>query len=99
VILQAAASMFAARTFNAYRQRLREFEHFLPAALFWLGLWWWSAGGISEIFQHWPAHSMVLSLIFATITALACSAVSQITQLSAAKLAALLLSAALNEKK
>jgi uncharacterized membrane protein len=90
VILQAAASMFAARTFNAYRQRLREFEHFLPAALFWLGLWWWSAGGISEIFQHWPAHSMVLSLIFATITALACSAASQITQLSAAKLAALL---------
>ncbi|HEY0747132.1 MAG TPA: DUF2339 domain-containing protein [Steroidobacteraceae bacterium] len=90
VILQAAAAIFAALTVNAYRTRLKTFERVLPAALFWLGLWWWAAGGISEIFQYWPAHSLAHTLIFATITALACSAVNQLTQLNAAKVAALL---------
>jgi uncharacterized membrane protein len=90
VILQAAAAIFAALTADAYRIRLKAFERVLPAALFWLGLWWWVAGGISEIFQYWPAHSLAHALIFATITALACSAVKQLTQLNAAKVAAML---------
>ena len=89
-LLQAAAAIFSAQTANAHRQRLKDFEQFLPAALFWLGWWWWSAAGLSEIFRYWPADSVAGGLFFATLTALACSAINQLTQLKAAKVAAVL---------
>jgi uncharacterized membrane protein len=89
-VLQAAAAIFSACTTNAYRQRLREFEQFLPAALFWLGLWWWSAAGLSEIFRYWPAQSMAGALIFITFTALGSSAINRVTHLNAARVAAVL---------
>jgi uncharacterized membrane protein len=90
VILQAAAAIFAAQTLHKYRQRLKEFEQLLPAVLFWLGLWWWLSGGLSEISQYWLAHSSSNAMLLITITALGCSALYQIGQLTAAKIAALL---------
>ena len=90
VIVQSIAAMLSAHILNAYRQRLRSFEEFVPSGLFVWGLWWWSAGGISEILQYWPVHALAMVLTFLTFTTLACSAIHQVTALRAAKTAALL---------
>jgi uncharacterized membrane protein len=90
VIMQSVAAMLSAHILNAYRQRLRSFEEFIPGGLFAWGLWWWSSGGISEILQYWPAHALAWVLVFLTFTALACSVIHHVTALPAAKAAALL---------
>jgi hypothetical protein len=82
--------MLSAHFLNAYSQRLKSFEEFIPGGLFAWGLWWWSSGGISEILHLWPAHALAGVLIFLTFTALACSVIHQVTELPAAKTAALL---------
>jgi len=90
VIIQSVAAMLSAHILNAYRQRLKSFEDFVPGGLFAWGLWWWSSGGISEILQYWPAHALAWVLIFLTFTTLACSVIHRVTALHAAKAAALL---------
>jgi uncharacterized membrane protein len=90
VILLSVAAILSAQTINAYRNRLKSFELLIPDLLFWFGLCWWFIGGVSEICQYWHALAAAGSLIFTTLTALACSAIYRVTQLNDAKIAALL---------
>jgi uncharacterized membrane protein len=90
VILQSGAAIWSAHYANTYRRRLTEFEQLVPNGLFWLGLCWWCLGGLSQISQDWPAHTLAGDLIFSTLTAIGCSALFQVTRLNDAKIAALL---------
>jgi uncharacterized membrane protein len=92
VLTLSAASVFAAHTLHAYRQRLEEYEHVFAAALFSWGLFWWSVGGIGEIMQYVP-HPYVAAVIlgFASLTALLSSELHRRTGLGVAKVTALLL--------
>jgi len=88
--LQCAAALFSARTLNVYRNRLKEFELPLSHLLFWWALWWWLVGGLSEISHYLPANAVPAALTLLTATAVLCSEMHRRTQLSSAKIAALL---------
>jgi uncharacterized membrane protein len=90
VILQSAAAVFSAYTLNRHRQRLQSFEQLIPDGLYCWGLWWWASGGASEIATYWPTQAMALALIFSTFTTLISSAVHRVSQLTAARIGALL---------
>jgi uncharacterized membrane protein len=44
----------------------------MSTALFWWGLLWWSAGGVSEIARMWPRQALAVTLIVLTLTTQAC---------------------------
>jgi uncharacterized membrane protein len=90
VLTQSAAAIYSACTLYAARQRLQEYEHLVPGALYWWGAWWWLIGGIAEIFYYMPRYSMPAALLLVTVTTLASSEIHRRTQLGAARIAALL---------
>ncbi len=90
VLTQSVAAIFSACTLHASRQKLQEYEHLVPDALYWWGTWWWTIGGLSEIFYYLPHYSMPAALIWVTLTALASSEIHSRTQIGAAKIVALL---------
>jgi uncharacterized membrane protein len=90
VIILSTAAICAAHILNTYKERLEAFEHWLPGAVFTWGLWWWSIGGLCEVDRYWPAQFLAGSLLFATLTTLASSVLHRLTQLHAARIAALL---------
>ncbi len=90
VLTQSAAAIYSACALHAARQRLQEYEHLVPSALYWWGTWWWLIGGIAEIFYYVPGYSMPAALLLVTVTTLASSEIYRRTQLGAARLAALL---------
>jgi uncharacterized membrane protein len=92
VLALSVASVFSARTFQAYRQRLEEYEYVLAAALFLWGLFWWSLGGVAEITQFVPPpYVSAAALGFAALTALLSSELYRRTQIDIAKATALCL--------
>jgi uncharacterized membrane protein len=92
VLTLSAASVFSARTLNAYQQRLEEYEHAFATVLFLWGVCWWSVGGMGEITQFVPRpYVAAAALGFASLTALLSSEVSVRTQLGIAQVTALFL--------
>jgi uncharacterized membrane protein len=90
VIVQSIAALFSARTLHAHRQQLKEAESLIAGALYWVGLGLWMLGSTSEIHQYVPAHQMAAALLLVTLTALGSSQIHRLTQLGAARTAALL---------
>jgi uncharacterized membrane protein len=92
VLTLSAASVFSARTLQAYRQRLEEYEYVLAAVLFLWGLFWWSMGGVGEIARFVPPlYVTAAHLGFAALTALLSSELYRRTEIDMAKAAALCL--------
>ena len=90
VILQSIAAIFSARTLHVHRQQLKEIESLVPGALYWMGLGLWMLGSTSEIHQYMPAQAMAAGLLLVTLSALGSSQIHRLTQLGAARTAALL---------
>jgi uncharacterized membrane protein len=90
VVLQSIAALFSARTLQAHRQQLEQIESLTAGALYWVGFGLWMLGGTSEIHQYVPAQQMAAALLLMTLSALGSSQVHRITQLGAARTAALL---------
>lgn len=90
ILVQSVAAIFSARTLNNSRQHLKEVESIVPGALFWTGLGLWMLGSTSEIHRYLPAHEMAAALLLVTLTTLSSSEIHRRTQLSAARIAALL---------
>ena len=90
VALLGVASIVAACTLHRHRSTLRSSERALATALFWWGLWWWSAAGVCEVRQYWPEQAVAGSLIFATFTTLACAEIHRRVDLAALRHGALL---------
>jgi uncharacterized membrane protein len=72
-VLLSLASILAACIVHRYAQVLRAFERPSATALFWWGLWWWSASGLSEIVQRWPVQELTGALLLLSFTTVACS--------------------------
>ncbi len=90
VVLTSLASIASACVLYTHRQRLRSFEPPMSTALFWWGLLWWSAGGVSEIARMWPRQALAVTLIVLTLTTQACGEIHRRWGLPSAKSAALL---------
>jgi uncharacterized membrane protein len=91
VLALSAASVFAARTFAKFRERLSDLEHFLPPGLLLWGVLFWLAGGLTEISAHAPPYVSAAALGFLALTALALSEARRWLALRAAEVLALLL--------
>jgi uncharacterized membrane protein len=86
VLTLSAASVFSARTLQAYRQRLEEYEYVFAAVLFLWGLFWWSMGGVGEIIRFVPPpYVTAANLSFAALTALLSSELYERTEIDMAK--------------
>jgi uncharacterized membrane protein len=91
-LLLGVASIFAARTLDANRERLRDYERWFSGALFFWGMIWWSVSGVSELQRRVaPAFDLTAELGFATLTALLSSELAQRFMLAVARIPALLL--------
>jgi uncharacterized membrane protein len=92
----AIASVFSAATLYRYAGRLKAYEGFAAAVLFFLGLLWWLLSGLLEIRRHVPEpYGTSAALLFVTATALASSELCRRTALNLARLPALWLLPAL----
>jgi uncharacterized membrane protein len=92
VLSLSAASVFSARTLNAHRQSLQEYEYAFAAVLFLWGVCWWSVGGAGEITQYVSSPYVAAAILgFAALTALLSSEISLRTQLRIAEVTALFL--------
>ncbi len=89
-VLLSVASLAAACILQRYRERLRSFEPPIGTALLFWGLWWWSAGSLSEIAQLWPRQVLAGALLLLSFTTFLCSEIHRRTQLASAQFAALL---------
>jgi len=90
VVVQSIAAVFSARTLHANRGQLKEAESLIPGALYWVGLGLWMLGSTSEIHRYVPVQQMAAALLLVTFTALGSSQIHRVTQLGAARTAALL---------
>jgi uncharacterized membrane protein len=90
ILVQSGAAIFSARALNNSRQHLQELESLVPGLLFWVGLGLWMLGGTSEIHRYVPAHEMAAALLLVTLTTFSSSEIHRLTQLRAARIAALL---------
>ncbi len=89
-VLVSAASVFCAAILRKYRERLAGYEEPIAPVLFFWGLLWWSFSGLTEIQRSVPdRYDAGTSLVFLTVTALACSELSRRTRLSIARLPSL----------
>jgi uncharacterized membrane protein len=90
LLVQTAAAVFSARTLHVHRQNLKEWEHLLPGVLYFWGILWWLVGGLSEINRYLPMHETAAALVLVTFTTLASGEIHRRTELTAARIAALL---------
>ncbi|HEY6621584.1 MAG TPA: DUF2339 domain-containing protein [Steroidobacteraceae bacterium] len=90
VLVQSAAAIFSACTLQKYRAQLKEPESLVRGALYCGGLALWLLGSVSELHGYVPTYEMAANLLLVTLTALGSSEIHHRTQLSAARIAALL---------
>jgi len=89
-VLVSAASVFCAAILQRYRERLSEYETFIPGVLFFWGLLWWLFSGLTEIQRSVPdRYDAGAGLLFLASTAMIASELSRRTRLSVARLPAL----------
>jgi uncharacterized membrane protein len=91
-LVTAVASVFSARALELRREHLREYERWMPAALFAWGTLWWTIWGLGELQRRVaPPQLYALELVYLTLTALLSSELFQRCKLAAARVPALLL--------
>jgi uncharacterized membrane protein len=90
ILVQSGAAIFAAGTMQNHRQHLKELEFIVRDVLFWGGLLLWMLGNMSEIQRYVPEYEMAAILLLVTFSALGSSEIHRRTQLTAARIAALL---------
>jgi uncharacterized membrane protein len=90
ILVQTGAAIVAAATMQRHREQLKELESLLRDLLFWGALVLWMLGSMSELHRYLPAYALATTLILVTFTALVSSELHRHTQLSAARVAALL---------
>ncbi len=94
--VSAVAAVLCAVLLKKYVQRLRPYEMPGSSITFFLGLAEWLFCGLIEIDRYAPhGYALAMSLIFVTLSALACSELSRRTALSLARLPAVWLLPAL----
>jgi uncharacterized membrane protein len=90
ILVQSGAALFSARTLQIHRQNLKETESLVRDALYWGGVALWLLGSVSELHLYVPTYAMATALLLVTFTTLGSSEFHRRTQLSAARIAALL---------
>jgi uncharacterized membrane protein len=90
ILVQSGAAIFSACTLQTNRAHLKELESLVRDALYWVGLALWLLGSASELHRYVPTYEMAAALALVTFTTLVSSEVHHRTELSAARIAALL---------
>jgi len=90
IVLLSVAALLGACTLHRHRSQLLPFEQPISTVLFCWGLWWWSAGSVSEIAQYWPTQALAGTLLLLTLTTLLCERTYRFADIPVARIAALL---------